>query len=158
MKGVSDSPECLAEPSKNSSSAARRSSNGFASRDCPRLAQQAIEDDEGCRCLDGKPVDPALGRVQPHLQRIEGEPVLDRDDEFAVEHEGLRGERPQVFQDLGEEARQRFAGFGLDLDFIAGAKGKAAKAVPFGLELPAGIFGQLADQLGFHRFKVERDA
>ena len=96
--------------------------------------------------------------MQPHLQRVEGERAIDRDDQFAVQHKGLRGEGPQVLKHLGEKARQRFAGLGLDLDLIARTKGKAAKAVPLGLVLPAGILGQLADQLGFHGRKVERDA
>ena len=98
------------------------------------------------------------GGMQPHLQRVEGKRAFDRNDQFAVEHKGLRGEGTQVFQHLGKEARERFSGFGLDLDLIARAKSKAAKAVPLGLVLPAGIFGQLADQLGFHGLKIERDA
>jgi hypothetical protein len=70
----------------------------------PGFAQQAIEDNEGCRRLDGEPGDAALGGVQPHLQRVEGEAALDRNDEFAVEHKGLGGEGPQVCKHLGKEA------------------------------------------------------
>ena len=35
--------------------------------------------------------DPALGRMQAHLQRVEGQRVADRDRELAVEHEARRG-------------------------------------------------------------------
>jgi hypothetical protein len=83
------------------------------------FAQQAIEDDERCRRFGGKPDDPALGWVQPHLQCVEGEPAFDENDEFTVEHEGLRGKGPQVLKNFGKEARERFSGFGFDLHFIA---------------------------------------
>ena len=77
--------------------------------------------------------------MQAHLQRIEGKRAIDGDDQFAIQHKCLRRDGTQVFQHFREKARQRFAGLGLDLDVAARTKRKASKAVPLGLELPAGI-------------------
>ena len=104
-----------------------------------RLAQQAIEGDkDGGRFLR-QSADAALGRMQAHLQRVEREIALDRNHELAIEHELRRRQRAQVVENFGKEARQRFPRLGFDLHRVRGAERQAAKAVPFGLELPAGL-------------------
>jgi hypothetical protein len=85
----------------------------------PGPGQQAIEEDQGGRCCARQAADAALCRMQPHLQRIEGELAIEGDDELGVEHECRTPERPQVREHLGKEARQRLAGFGFELDLGA---------------------------------------
>jgi hypothetical protein len=105
-----------------------------------------------------KTKDAALGRVQAHLQRIERQLAVRRDDELAIEHElGVR-ERAEVREHFREEAGEGFARLGLDFNLSARAERQAPEAVPFGFELPAArILGQLRHEQGFHRAQRERN-
>jgi hypothetical protein len=116
----------------------------------PGLGQQAIEDNElGWRFL-GQAINPALCRMKPHLQRIEGL-ASEADYELTIKNERCMRERPQVCERLGKEARERFARLGFDLGRRARAKRQASEAVPFRLELPSfGVPGQLCNQCRLH--------
>ena len=117
-----------------------------------RLAvpEQQVEGDEDRRDLGGEPADAALGRVQPHLHRVEVEHAVARDHDLAVERGVGReqlAERPQ----LGEVAQQRPLVARPERELAAVVLEHAAEAVPLRLVLPALAGGQLADELGLHR-------
>ena len=70
------------------------------------VPEQDVEGDELRGDLSRELVDAALGRVQPHLHRVEVEHAVARDHDLAVERRVWRqqvAERPQ----LGEVAQQR---------------------------------------------------
>ena len=92
--------------------------------------------------------------MKPRLQRLEIKRLADGDDEFAVEQEIVGVDGRDGGRDFGEEAVERLAGFGEELDVATVLMGEAAKAIPFGLELPAIVFRQLADKLGLHRLQL----
>ena len=56
---------------------------------------------------------PTFGRMQPQLQRIERQTIVDRNRELAVENEAPQRQSAQCRDHLGEIARQRFARFRL---------------------------------------------
>ena len=62
----------------------------------------------------------------------------------------LRLDSADGFDELGEIARQRLAGFRLQLDLVAVAEDEAAEAVPFRLVLPFVAGGNLVHRFGFH--------
>src|SRR5262249_38840503 len=76
------------------------------------------------------------GRVNALEQVIERERAPAWHNDLAVEHELTCGNRPGARNHVREVARQRLAGLGLQLDFLAAAKHEAAKAVPFRFVLP----------------------
>ena len=78
----------------------------------------------------------ALRRMDALQQRVEGERAVVRHDDLAIEHEFLRLQRASGVDQFGKIARQRLAGFRLQLDLVAVAEDEAAKAVPFRLVLP----------------------
>jgi hypothetical protein len=121
------------------------------------LGQHAVEGNQSGGGFVRKTKDAALGWVQAHLQRIERQFAVDRNDELAIEHEvGVR-ERAQVHEHFREEAGEGFARLGLDFNLSAGAERQAPEAVPFGLELPATrVRGQLRHEQSFHRAHRER--
>ena len=122
----------------------------------PTLDLQAIEQHQLRRRLRGKLAHPAFGRVQPQLQRLERQHAADRDDQLAVEHEPVAGSAAMRRDDLREIAPERPPRLGLQLHVLAVAEDEAAKAVPFGLELPALALGQRLDQLRLHRRQGRR--
>jgi len=80
-----------------------------------------------------------------------------RDDQLTIEHEAPRIEGTDRRLHLGKVARQALAGPRLQLDVRAVPQRQAAKAVPFGLVLPALIARQLIDEPRLHRLEVPRD-
>ena len=114
------------------------------------LPEQHVEGDELGRDLGGEPVDAALGRVEPHLHRVEVEDAVARDHDLAVERGVGRqqlAERPQ----LGEVAQQRPLLARPERQLAAVVLQHAAEAVPLRLVLPAVAGRQLGDELGLHR-------
>ena len=57
---------------------------------------------------------------------------------------------------FGEIAPERLARFRPEIDLVARAEREAAKAIPFRLELPAELLGQLGDELRLHRLDADR--
>src|SRR5262249_6793465 len=97
----------------------------------------------------------AFGGMQPQLQRVERELAIHRYRQLAIDDEAFRRQTLQHLDDIRKVACQGLAGFGPELDLLARAEGKAAEAVPFGLEAPAGVPGDFVDELRFHGRKVE---
>src|SRR3954471_3673167 len=77
--------------------------------------------------------------------------AADRDDQLAVEHETVGAHRQHRLDQLREIAGERAAGLGLEVDLAAVAEDEAAKAIPFGLILPAFAARQSIDRLRLHR-------
>ena len=94
--------------------------------------------------------------MNAHLQRVEGQRVALGYRKLAVDHELPLGQRADHRYDFGEIARKRLAGFRPEIDFFAGAVGETTEAVPFRLKLPAGLVGQLADELRLDGLKTKR--
>ena len=105
-----------------------------------------------------KPVDPAFGRMQAHLQRVEGEPAIDGDDQFAIQHKCLRREGAQIFQHFGKKRDSDLPDLALISTSPPARNARQRKPSHLGSNCQPASCGQLADQLGFHRRKVERDA
>src|SRR5439155_13286485 len=98
--------------------------------------------------------DPALGRVQPELQRVEGElPVL-LDDDLSVQGRLRRQARADLLE-LREVAQQRPRVTAPKPQAPAEVLEHAAKTVPLWLVLPAVAAGQLVHELGLHRREGE---
>jgi hypothetical protein len=92
--------------------------------------------------------------MQPHLQRVEREGVAQRNEKFAVEDKVLLFEACERTRDFREVAAERLSGFRAQFDTFVATKGKTAKTVPFGLELPAAVFRQRRYQARFHGTKL----
>ena len=112
---------------------------------------EQIENHEFCRRLLGELPDATFRWMQSQLQRLEGQRVAYRNDEFPVQQETLRVEVAEHVDHFGKVARQRFAGFGGKGDFILLTACEAAKAVPLGLIQPTLTLGQLSGEHGLHR-------
>ncbi len=121
----------------------------------PRKLEQVEQHQFRGRFL-GQLADPAFGRVEAQLKRVERQHVADRDDQLTVEQEAIVLQRVEQFDDLGEIARQRLARLGGQRDLGAVAAREAAEAVPLGLELPAVAIGQFGGEQGFHRGQLRR--
>ena len=78
--------------------------------------------------------------MQPRLQRIEGKPPVQLDDQFAVDDKSLERRVEQRRHNFGKKAAQGLARLSLQLDRAALLESQAAKAVPFRLELPSARF------------------
>ena len=57
----------------------------FAAQIAVALAEQ-VEEHDGCRDLLGQQLHPRCGRMKAELQRLEIEPAILGDDDFAIEH------------------------------------------------------------------------
>ena len=119
--------------------------------------QEHVEQDEQGRRLVRELADAALGRVQAHLQSVERQSVADRDGQLAVDHELPLRQLPQRLHHVREIARQRLARLGPELDLLPRPERQAAKAVPFRLEMPAGLVRKTVDEPRFHRRRPGRD-
>ncbi len=106
---------------------------------------QHVESHELRRRLDRQPVDPALSRVDPLLQGVEAEPVVDAHDDLAVHHRPLGQHSLQRLDQLGEVAGQGPLVAAAQHQLVAVAEHDAAKAVPLRLE------GQIAVRNALHR-------
>src|SRR5437667_10876182 len=89
--------------------------------------------------------------MQAELERVEIEPVVLGDDDFAVEHAGRGQLRAECFDYLGEVAVERLFIAALDVDLVLVAEDQGAEPVPFGLEDPRAAGGDLVDACGEHR-------
>ena len=114
------------------------------------LPDEHVEDDVLGRDLGGEPPDPRLGRVEPHLHRVEVERALADDHDLAVERRPRReqlAERPQ----LGEVAQERPLVPRPERKLVVEVLEHAAEAVPLRLVRPLLALGELAHELGLHR-------
>ena len=89
--------------------------------------------------------------MKPQLQRLEIQPVLAHDDDFAIEHSSLRKLGLQRFDEFRIVASERLSVPALDEDLLAVAKDQRPEAVPFGLENPPAVARQGVGQLRKHR-------
>ena len=100
--------------------------------------REQVEQDQHRRCFGGELADAAFRRVQPHLQRIEGECLADRDHELAVEDEAARlPSRATPPPSPGNSAPSGLPDLARSSTASPARKRETAEAVPFGLELPA---------------------
>ena len=85
---------------------------------------EQVEGDEACRGLLGKQRDPAGGRVDALLQRLEvqGVAVLIGDDDLTVDHRAGREVREDRDDDLGKVAGHRPFLAATDLYLVTVAK------------------------------------
>ncbi len=114
-------------------------------------SDQEVEHDQQRRRLRRQPLHPALRGMDALQQGVEGERAVERDDDLAVEHEGLGLDAKNGLDQLGIIAGQRLARLRLQLDLVVIAKHQATKAVPFRLVLPFVAGRDLVDRQSFHR-------
>src|SRR5947207_647159 len=88
--------------------------------------------------------------MEPQLQRIEVEPSLAGDDDFAIEHAALRQLRLQRVGELREVPIEWLLVATLDEQLISVAEDERPKAVPLRLEDPAVAGWQLSHSFGEH--------
>ena len=122
----------------------------FAAQIPVALAEQ-IEEYDRRRDLLRQKLHARRGRMNAELQRIEIEPAVLGDDDFAIEHAAGRQLRPQRLEQFGEIAIQRLLIAALDQDFVAVAEDQRAKPIPLRFENPCSGGGQFVDSLGEHR-------
>ena len=91
----------------------------------------------------------ALGRVEPHLERVEVEAALSLDDDLAVERGALRQPFAEL-DELREVAQERPAVAAPEVHLTVRVLEDAAEAVPLRLVLPAVALGKLVHQLRLH--------
>ena len=115
------------------------------------LVHEQVKDDQDGRELLRELPDAALGRMDPLEEIVEGEDLLDRDRDLAIQHELPRRERPNGGDDLREVAGERLAGLRLQLDGFTVLERDAPEAVPLRLVLPVAAFGDLVDEKRLHR-------
>ncbi len=89
--------------------------------------------------------------MKPKLQRLEIEPAILGDDDFAIQHATRRQLRPQRLEQFGKIAVQRLFIAALDLDLVPVAKNQRAKPIPLRFEDPRFAGGQVVHSLGEHR-------
>ena len=117
------------------------------------LPDEDVEGDELGRDLRREPLDPALRRVEAHLELVELEPAVARDDDLAVEG-GLRRQELADRFELWEVAQERPPVPAPQAQATAEVLEHPAEAVPLRLVLPVAGW-QLSDELGFHRRERE---
>src|SRR4029450_352301 len=100
------------------------------------LVEQAIEQHQVRRRFPSQARDATCRRMQSQLQRFKGKLPAHGYHQFPVQHDFLRPEILHRLDDLREIACERFSRLGLKCDGFACPEKKAAKAVPFWLELP----------------------
>ena len=116
------------------------------------VPEQNVEHDVLGRDLGGEPAHARLGRVQPHLHRVEVEHAVARDHDLAVER-GVRRQKVAERAKLGEVAQQRPLVPRPERKLAAVVLEDAAEPVPLRLVLPLVALGQRADELRLHRRK-----
>ena len=94
---------------------------------------------------------PGLCRMDALEQCVERKGAILRDNNLAVYYEALRRQGLKGFNEFGKIARQRPPRLRLEPDFRGFAEYEAAKAVPFGLVLPAISRRDLLDRERLHR-------
>src|SRR5262245_2454934 len=113
------------------------------------LPDEQVERDVLRGDLRGEAPDPALRRMEPHLELVELEPPLARDDDLPVERR-LRRELGADRLELREVAQERSAVARPQPQPAAEILEHAAEPVPLRLVLPLAR-RQLLDGLGLHR-------
>ena len=114
------------------------------------VPEEQVEGDEDRRDLRRQLADAALGRMQPHLHRVEVELAVAGDDDLAVERGAGRQQLAERAQ-LGEVAEERPPVARPQRQLAAVVLQHAAEAVPFRLVPPAALLRQVGDELGLHR-------
>ena len=112
--------------------------------------RQHVEGHELGRGLRGQPGDPALGGVDPLLQGVEAELVVDAHDDLAVDHRPSRQSGFERLDQLGEVASQGLLVAAAEHHFVAVAEDDAAEAVPLRLEGQVAV-GNAVNSPGQHR-------
>ena len=95
--------------------------------------------------------------MQPHLKRVEIEPVRRGDHDLPVDHAVLGQPLQQRVMQLGEIAVERAEVAALDEEVGRAAKDDGAESVPLRLEEHGAGGGQRVGQLGEHRLDRRRD-
>ena len=132
------------------SSLRRRLLNAVSRRSRSPSAEQ-IEEHDRCRDFLGKKLHPRRSGMNTKLQRIEVEPTILCDDDFAIKHAAIGQLRPERLEQFGEVAVQRFFVAALDQDLVSVAKHQRTKSIPFRFEDPCSACRQFANALGEHR-------
>src|ERR1700694_4728596 len=97
---------------------------------------QQVEKEDRCRTLPGKQFNPRGSWMNPKLQFLEVEPIVLRDNDFAVEDASTGQLRAQWLDKLGKVSIQRFRIAALHKDFVPVAEDQRAKPVPLRFEDP----------------------
>jgi hypothetical protein len=84
-----------------------------------RRRQQHVEESEAGGRRRGQAPNARLGRMQPHLQRLEAETVFGRNQQLAVDDEGRWRQAANNLHHVWEVTVERLAGLGLEPDLIA---------------------------------------
>src|SRR6476659_4837711 len=94
--------------------------------------------------------------MKARLQGVEGEATLRLNDKLSVNDKAIRSEAAEERHDFRKVAPKRLTRLGPEFHSLPRPEGYAAKAVPFGLVLPAGAFRQRQRSPCLHRRNVER--
>src|SRR3984885_9719707 len=89
--------------------------------------------------------------MEAKLERVEVEPVLVGDDDFAIERAAGRQLRQQGIDHFREVSIERFLVAALNQDLVSVSKDQHPKAIPFRLEDPCAAVRQFSNSLGEHR-------
>src|ERR1700736_3027951 len=107
----------------------------FAQPNAVSFAQQ-VEKEFRCRTLPGKQFHPRGSWMNPKLQFLEVEPIVLRDNDFAVENASSGQLRIQRLEQLGKVSIQRFCIAALNKSFVPVAEDQRAEPVPLRVEDP----------------------
>ena len=106
------------------------------------VPEEDVEADEARGDLGRELPHPALGRVEPHLERVEVERAVADDHDLPV-HRRPRRKQLSERRQLGEVAEERARVPAPEVELALEVLPDPAEAVPLGLELPAVAFGEL---------------
>ena len=123
----------------------------------PPAGRQQVKADERCRRLLRELRHPRRGRMEPHLQRIEIEPMGRRDHDLSVDHTALGQLFEQRLVQLREVTVERPQIAALNEKVRGAAKNNGSEPVPFRLVEKRSLGGQGVGQLGQHRLDRRGD-
>src|SRR5688500_8775812 len=83
-------------------------------------------------------------------QIVEREGSVDRNHDFAIDHESSRTDLAHDLDDVGEIARERLSRLRNEIDAISITKHEAAESIPFRLVLPLTSRRKLVDEKRLH--------
>src|SRR5688572_22814649 len=89
---------------------------------------QDVERDERCRSLPRELVDARLRGMDALEQIVEREGSVDRNHDFAIDHESSRTDLAHDLDDVGEIARERLSRLRNEIDAISITKHEAAES------------------------------
>src|ERR1700742_5002485 len=101
--------------------------------------------------LRRKLFDTTGSRVDALKQLIEIRTAMFRDNDFAVDYKPISLQFLESGHHFRKISIKRFAGFGLEGDFLGITKGNATEAVPFWFVLPFSPCGKFRHKHRFHR-------